>query len=171
MRKGRLVVDWFPMAKRVTNLYRYAQVCLSANTQYIEALAVIDDPTEGYKVLHRASNALRGENKSARALNFLNPDDSALCGAVMCGEQTINGFRLGDIADYLGVAQCSDPRQRIRERARLGRRLKLLHVHGLIRKIPHSRRYRATHTGTQIMTAAVYLYKNHMPRLLFDKAV
>jgi hypothetical protein len=169
-RKGRTVVDWFPMAKRITNLYRYAQVCLSANTQYIAALAVIDDPTAAYNSLYRVCKPVHTENRNARALNLLNADDNAICCAAIRGENTLQGFRLGDVAEYLRIAQSSDPKERIRQRARLGRRLKLLHAHGLIRKIPHSRRYRATQLGMQIMGAAVYLYEHHMPQMLLDMA-
>ncbi len=168
-RKGKTVIDWFPMAKRVTNLYRYAEVCLSANTQYIAALAVVEDPSAAYGSLNRVSKPLHQENKNARAINLLNPADSALCSAVMRGEHAINGFRLGNIAEYLEIGQCANPEERIRQRARLGRRLKLLHAHALIAKIPHSRRYRVTRLGMQIMSAAVYLYEHHMPELLCKK--
>jgi len=170
IRKGEKVIDWFPMAKRVTNLYRYEQICCAANTEYIAALAVVEDPSGAYNSLHRVSKPMHGEKKNARALNLLNPHDSALCRAVMRGENAINGFRLGDVADYLGIGQSSDAKERIRQRARLGRRLKLLHAHGLIRKIPHSRRYRVTQLGMQIMGAALYLYDHHMPQLIMKQA-
>lgn len=88
----------------------------------------------------------------------------------MRGENAINGFRLGDVADYLGIGQSSDAKERIRQRARRGRRLKLLHAHELIRKIPHSRRYRVTQLGMQIMGATLYLYDHHMPQLIMNQA-
>ena len=158
------------MAKRVTNLYRYAQVCTSANTQYIAALAAIDDPGAAFNLLHRASKPVHNQKRNARALNLLNPDDSALCCAVMRGEYAISGFRLRDIAQYLGIAQSDDPAERIRQRARLGRRVRLLRDHGLVARIPHSRRYRITRLGMQVMAAAVYLLESHMPQLLYDMA-
>ena len=39
----------------------------------------------------------------ARAINLLNPDDSALCRAIICGEQSISEFRPADIAHCPGA--------------------------------------------------------------------
>ena len=40
---GTTEVGWFPMAKGVANLYRYAEVSASANSHYLEAIAVVND--------------------------------------------------------------------------------------------------------------------------------
>ena len=39
IRKGKSVIDWFPMAKGVANLYRYAEISRAANRRYLDALA------------------------------------------------------------------------------------------------------------------------------------
>ena len=43
-RKQQQVTEWVPMRKGVANLFRYRDVSLAANTRYLEALAVVDDP-------------------------------------------------------------------------------------------------------------------------------
>ena len=63
VRRGRTVIGWFPMAKGVANLPRYAEVCLSANRRYIQARAVVDDPGEAFA----AASCLAGR---ARAVAF-----------------------------------------------------------------------------------------------------
>jgi hypothetical protein len=42
IRHGCEVTGWFPMAKRVANMERYAEVSLTANTRYMQALKPID---------------------------------------------------------------------------------------------------------------------------------
>ena len=169
IRNGEPCFGWFPMAKRVTNLYRYAQVSLSANKQYLNALAVIDDPTAAYHMLNRACQPVRSSKKRCRPLNLLNPQDNALCAAAMSGEFALHGFRQRDIAQHLAIRYSRDPVERKRQSARLSRRIKLLHIHGLIAKIPRSRRYRVTYLGMQIMSAAVHLRTEYMPQLLLRK--
>jgi hypothetical protein len=51
----------------------------------------------------KIENAFISIEDYARAIKLLNPDDSALCRAVICGEQNISEFRPADIAHYPGV--------------------------------------------------------------------
>ena len=48
-RKGKRVTEWVPMRKGVANLFRYRDVSLAANGRYLEALAVVDDPSAARK--------------------------------------------------------------------------------------------------------------------------
>ena len=59
IRDGQVVVDWYPMAKRVANAYRYAEVSRSANQRYLDALAVVDDPEVAYRCLHQLADLIR----------------------------------------------------------------------------------------------------------------
>jgi hypothetical protein len=43
------------------------------------------------------------------------------------------------------------------------RQLQLLRAHGLIAKIPRSRRYRVTAKGEVLMTAAIYVHDKYLP--------
>lgn len=156
-RNGELVNGWFPMAKRVTNLGRYAEVSSSSNRRYLEALSVVDDPSEGYRLLDRVCERTSRDGRRHRALNPLSRHDVATFSAVLRGEHSIHGFRNRDIARHLGQPHDPDPLARKRQSARVARNLQLLRAHGLIAKIPRSRRYRLTIHGTIIMTAAVTL--------------
>jgi hypothetical protein len=44
-RKGRRRTEWVAMRKDVAWLFRYLEVSLMANSRYLDALAVVDDPT------------------------------------------------------------------------------------------------------------------------------
>jgi hypothetical protein len=61
-RKNRRVMEWVPMRKGVAYLFHYRDVSRQANYRYLDALAVVDDPTPAIQHL----DAL-GQNKSAVA--------------------------------------------------------------------------------------------------------
>src|SRR5207244_8687520 len=44
-------IEWVPMRKGVAYLFRYQQVSFQANSRYLEALAVVDDPTKAKRNL------------------------------------------------------------------------------------------------------------------------
>lgn len=170
IRQGERVVGWFPMAKCVCNLYRYAEVCLSANKAYLEALSVVDDPAQIYRFLNQVCEPVMRNGRRRRGLNPLRKDDVALFAAVLRGEHFIHGFRNCDIASHLNIHYAKDPALRKRQSARVTRRLQLLHAHHLIAKIPRSRRYRLTLRGAKFMTAAVHLFERDLHNELIGKA-
>jgi len=169
-RHGRWVMAWYPMAKRVSNLYRYAEVCRSANRAYLDALAVVDDPAQAYRLLHQVCEPVTKNGRRRRGLHPLRKDDVALFAAALRGEHFIHGFRNRDLATHLNLPDAQDPHQRKRHSARITRLLQLLHAHHLIAKIPRSRRYRLTLRGATLMSAAVYLYHHDIPRAIMSKA-
>lgn len=169
IRQGERVMAWYPMAKRVTNLYRYAEVCLSANRAYLDALAVVDDPAQAYRVLNALCEPVTQNGRRCRGLNPLRNDDLALFAAALRGEHFIHGFRNRDLAAHLNLRHVQDPRERKRQSARITRLLHLLHAHHLIAKIPRTRRYRLTLRGATLMSAAVYLYNHEFPHTITNK--
>jgi hypothetical protein len=165
-RQGENVLGWYPMAKRVTNMNRYAEVSLTANARYLEALSVIDDPSQAYHLLHRVCRPVTRNGQRRRALNPLAPKDLSLFVAALRGEHCIHGFSNRDLARHLNIKPSRDIRERKRDSARVTRLLQLLRAHGLIAKIPRTRRYRPTAQGAAIMSAAVYLQKKEMPEMI-----
>jgi hypothetical protein len=168
-RKGRRVVGWFPMAKGVSNLYRYQEVCLAANSRYLKALAVVDDPSQAVEGLHRLCQPASWRGRKRRGLNPLRADDAALIAACLRGEYAIAGFRNRDLAGHLVGAPSPDPTQRRRQNARVTRRIQLLRAHGLLAKVPRSRRYHPTHQGRALMTAAIQV-RAELPGLIHRAA-
>lgn len=154
VRQGNKVVGWFPMAKGVSNLYRYAEVSLSANKRYLDALAEVSDSTEARLELQRAAQPKHVGGKSYRGFNPASASDIALFKSVLRGEHAIQGFRKFDIRRRI-FKERKDTRERRRQSAYVSRLLKRLHVHGLVGKIPRSRRWRISRKGLRIMGAAV----------------
>ena len=169
-RQGVWGMGWYPMAKRVSNLYRYAEVCRSANRAYLEALAVVDDPAKAYRLLNEVCEPVTKNGRRHRALNPLRKQDVALFAAALRGEHFLHGFRNRDLAAHLDIVPSKDPCQRKRASARITRLLHLLHAHRLIAKVPRSRRYRVTLRGATLMSAAVYLHHHDFPNAITKNA-
>ena len=69
-RIGKPVTEWVPMRKGVANLFRYRDVCLAANGRYLEALAVVDDPSAALKQLDTITQRKRTRaGQSEKAFN------------------------------------------------------------------------------------------------------
>jgi len=154
IRRHNKVRGWFPMAKGVTNLYRYAEVSLTANRRYLDALAVVNDPTPTLQRWHTLARPLHANGRSYRGFNPAAREDLDLFTAVLRGEHAIKGFCNADIRRQLFSSFQS--RAHLRQQgARVSRLLKRLHVRGLVARIPRSRRWRVTKIGQLAMTTAL----------------
>jgi len=162
-RKGEEIMGWFPLTKGVKHLWRYRDVMRSANARYLEALAAIENPAEAHKQLERVCEPVRHKSRRQRGINPLRKDDWTLLKAVMRGEHCIHGLRNRDLAQALSLPTPKDPKAARRQSGRLTRKLRLLHAHGLIAKIPRSRRWRVTAKGAAVMGAAIHYRERALP--------
>jgi len=154
---GRTEVGWFPMSKDVAHLYRYAQVGQRANARYLDALSVVNDLGVGQRELDRRCAPVAFQGRMRRGLQPLSRDDQALFRAALRGEYSVRGFRNGELAERLFGSR---PREAVEQRRRCGRvsrRIGLLRAHGLVAKIPRSRRYRVTASGQRFMSTALHV--------------
>ena len=158
IRNGKPLVVWRAMAKGVANLYKYAEVAFAANRRYLDALALIDDPTAACQLICQSTKSIRKGTRSFRGFNPAAEQDVRLFSAVMRGEHTIRGFRNRDIRQVMFPTHINKTTER-RQSATVSRMLKRLHVHGLIAKIPRSRRWKITSKGQLLMSMAI---KHHL---------
>jgi hypothetical protein len=170
MRKGREVMDWFPLSKGVCYLWCYAQVARAANARYLEALAAIENPAPAHKMVERVCEPVAYRGRRARGLSPLRREDLELFKAVMRGEHTIHGLRARDLSQRLGLQKPDDPVEARRQNARVSRKLHLLHAHGLLAKIPRSRRWRLTSRGAAVMGAAISYREEILPERILQLA-
>jgi hypothetical protein len=172
-REGLQVTEWVPMRKGVANLFRYRDVSQAANARYLEALAVVDDPSTAIRQLHSITGCKRiRSGQSVRAFNPLGEEDQRLFKALLSGDNAINGFRNRDIRERLAktslLRACAKDRNK--QSAKVTRMLKRLHLYGLIAKIPRSRRWRLTKKGWALLSASVSLKEDAFPRLHLQAA-
>ncbi len=152
MRHGHRAMGWYPMAKGVANFYRYREIALSTNRNYLDALSEVE-PLSTNTLYAIAKPAIRAK-RSYRGFNPANQDDLALFTAVIRGEHALMGFRNQDIRRHLFQSSPTPDQQR-RQANRVSRLLKRLHTHHLIAKIPRSRRWRITKTGKNVIITAL----------------
>jgi hypothetical protein len=167
---GTQEVGWFPMTKGVVHLHRYAEVCQGVTARYLEALAVVDDLGVGQKVLDRCCAPVVHQGRKRRALQPLGRDDQALFAGTLRGEYLVRGFRNGELGEQLFGPKPDDPLARRRRCGRVSRYLSLLRAHGLLAKIPRSRRYRVTATGQRFMSTALHLRAKLFPPALIPQS-
>jgi hypothetical protein len=156
-RQGRPCLVWCPMNKGVSNFSRYHQVAAAANQRYLAALAVVDDPTPGYRQAERLAQPKVVQGRSHAGFNPARRAEIQLFQAVLRGEHLVRGFRNADIRRLL-KGEAKDPAVRRRQSAAVGRLLKRLHVRGWLAKVPRTRRWRVTEAGQRLLGAVVRLY-------------
>ena len=142
VREGQMIKGWFPMAKGVANLR-----CLNAP-------AAVENLMQAQQSLACLAKPLRRKGRSHKGFNPALSLDIRLFAAVVRGEHAIMGFRNADIRAQL-FGELRDAKRRRHLSAQVSRILKRLHVHGLIAKIPRSRRWRVSVRGQSAMTMAL----------------
>jgi hypothetical protein len=161
-------MEWVSMRKGVAYLFRYQEVSRQANYRYLEALALVDDPTPAIQQLDDITRRKKTPSgPGVRAFNPLSRDNVQLFKAMMAGEHFIRGFSNSDIR------ACLEDSPHLRDlahnpkcqSAKVSRILNRFHTHKLIAKIPHTRRWRVTDRGKQIMAASLCLRNVAFPEL------
>jgi hypothetical protein len=168
-REGRQQMVWCPMNKGVINLYRYRAVSLAANRRYLDALAVVDDPTPAYQQVAELTEPVVVSGRSHAGFNPASAEEVRLFQAVLDGDHVLRGFRNGDIRTVL-YKTTKDDHERRRQSHAVGRMLKRLHVRGLIVKVPHTHRWHVSDKGHRVLGAVVRLYHDGIPAALAHAA-
>jgi hypothetical protein len=156
-RNGERTMGWVPMRKGVADIARREQVSRAANGRYLEALAVVGISQPTQDVLDPVSRPIRRRRRSYRPLRPIAKEDAAVFHVILAGEFAVQGFRNADLRKHLYGPPPSDPKKRRQLSARVGRLLKLLRAHGLIRRVSRTRYYRITEKGHNVMTVALRL--------------
>lgn len=156
-RNGERQMVWCPMNKSVANLGSYQRVARAANGRYLDALSGVDDPTPAYQEVAQLAESKAHYGRRYAGFNPARRVDVRLFEAVLAGEHLLRGFRNAEIREHL-YRPTKDPNQRRRQANNITRRLKRLHVRGLIAKIPRTRRWRVTHKGHQLLGTLVHLH-------------
>jgi hypothetical protein len=143
--------QWRKMRKGIADLHRRAQVSNASNERYLGHLAAIECPRTLREVLTPLSEAKTVNGRRYRGLRLLGEEDAQLMEAVARGEFALNGFRNGDIRGIL-FGEDSTAEQTKRRCGQVSRRLGLLKAHGLIRRVPRTRRWMLAEKGTEVAT-------------------
>ncbi len=146
--------SWQRMRKGVSDLHRRCEISDQCNERYAEALASAQVKEKLQAVVTPACNRIQKDGKSYRGLNPWQEQDYQLLRFLAQGEQALNGFRNKDLRRWLyPQARDADPQQQRKYAGRTTRRIKLLRVHGLVRKVAKENRYVLTAQGQKFACA------------------
>ena len=153
--------QWKPMGKSISNLYRYAEVSKACNMRFLDAMADIVPVKSTLDEIDKVCSGKKVDGKKVTGFNVWSPEVVRIMETVCDGRYLVNGFRNKDIGKTI-FPSISDPRKLSSKVSRL---LKKLRQHGLIKKVPRSRRYHVTSKGRRIMGALIELRHRDYPKL------
>lgn len=141
-RDGTESKQWKPKGKGIANLYRYAEISKACNTRYLDAMVDIVPVKSTLK-------------------------EVVLIMETVCdGRYLVQGLKNKDIRYKI----FPDIKDQKKQSSRTSRILKKLRQHGLIKKVPRSRRYHVTSKGHRVMGALIEIRHKEYPILAAKKA-
>jgi hypothetical protein len=141
--------SWQKMRKGVNDLHRRCEVSDKCNERYGDALASAQVEEKLKEVVSPACNRINKDGKNYRGLNPWQQDDYKLLTFLAKGENAISGFRNKDLRKCLYPQ--SDGQRKYSSRT--SRLIKLLRVHGLVKKVARENRYMLTAKGQKFASA------------------
>jgi hypothetical protein len=119
----------------------------ASNGRYLDFISTLEDSSNGHNQLDKISRRVSQQDHTYRGFNLLDPEDLPLFLALTHGEFTISGFQNGTLRRLLPNYTA----------AQLGRILKRLRTHGLIKKIGRTYKYYLTRLGKRAILDALKL--------------
>lgn len=146
--------SWQKMRKGVSDLHRRCEVSDKCNERYADAVVAGQVEEKLKEVASAACNKIKKNGKHYRGLNPWQDEDYKLLTFLSKGEHAIAGFRNTDLRSWLypeSKRLANDEQKRYASRTT--RRIKLLRVHGLIKKVARENRYVLTSKGQKFACA------------------
>ena len=142
-------LEWQPMRKSIDDIPRRADVSQKINERHLAALSSANTDVKFTALIDGIINPVRQGQLRVRGLDPFGKDRKIL-EAIINGQFHITGFRNRDIRAKLFNSQ--DPDDIKRNSAKVSRWLRMLRIHGLIKKVPKTHRYLMTERGIQIIS-------------------
>ena len=152
---------WKPMGKSISNLYRYAEVSKACNQRFLDSMIDIVPVKSTLEEIGKICSNKKVGGKTVTGFNVWSPEMILIMETINDGRYLINGFQNKDIRCKI-YPRIKDPKKLGSKTSRL---LKKLRQHGLIKKVPRSRRYHVTSKGRRIMGALIEIYRREYPTL------
>ncbi len=133
------------MKKTIFSLPDLQRLAADSNRRYLDFLSSLEDPSSGYKDLEKIGRRTREGTRSYRGFNLFDGIDLDLFEAIAQGEFAISGFRNRNLRDLLPG----------RNSGQVGRMLKRLHTHKLIKKVGRTYKYYLSDLGKRVVAAAL----------------
>jgi hypothetical protein len=156
---------WRRLRKGVADMARLAEIAQAANERYYDALASLEDRLPLHSLVDRVCRPTTLQGRRVRALHPFSPADYSLLKAVNRGEFVLSGFRNRDIRRHLDLPAPRTAEQKRRNAAKVGRLLRILRAHRLIKRVPRTSRYQLTKNGRRIIVAILAAHEANVADL------
>jgi hypothetical protein len=147
-------LSWQKMRKGVNDLHRRCQISNQCNERYGDALASAQVEEKLKEVISPACNRIKKAGKSYRGLNPWQHQDYRMLVFLAKGENALGGFRNKDLRKWLyPKSENFEAQEQKKYSSRTTRLIKLLRVHGLVKKVAGENRYMLTAKGRKFAGA------------------
>ena len=163
---GTVSKEWKPMGKSISYLYRYAEVAKACNQRFLDAMVDIVPVKSTLHEIDKICSAKKVDGKALTGFNVWSPQVVRIMETICDGKYFLNGFRNKDI----GFIIFPDMKNQHKLSSKVSRLLIKLRGHGLIKKVPRSRRYHVTSKGRRIMGTLIELRHRDYPLLVAKAA-
>lgn len=154
-----------PVRKGVQDFWLLARIANDANQRMIASCASIRIDRPAIENLDSLSKPKTRKGKRIPRLNPTATETIVLFKAVAHGSSMLRGFSNSDLQQRLHAKPAKDAKERRRRTCRICRKLQSLRGHGLIARIPGTRRYRLTQSGRTTIHAAIRFHDLDFPAL------
>ena len=146
-RKGPSCKAFAHMKKNIYSLGDLTGILSACNRRYLAHLSALDDFSAGVKLLDRVTRPRKIEGKTVKGVDFFNPTERTLLGALQNPKFNIAGVRRADLAPLLDKLSPSA----------LSRQIRRLRHLGLIKRAAKTYRYYLTCAGRAVIAAASHI--------------
>ncbi|OVE81087.1 hypothetical protein BVY04_04120 [bacterium M21] len=160
--------SWQRMRKGVCDLHRRCQVSDNCNTRYADTIAASLVADTLKETVQDVCNPVVKKGKRSRGLNPWNTEDYQVLTFLARGEWAINGFRNKDLRNHLYPFANKNNQKQLS--GRISRRIRMLRMHGLIRKVPRENRYVLTQKGRKYSAALMSASSSSIQQLMESSA-
>ena len=154
-------MQWVPMGKSIANLYRYAEISKTANKRFLDSMCHVIPQKSVEEEINHVCQKKKVKGKTYSGYNVWSPETFHLFETICDGRYLIRGFTNRDIRQSLYKKGAESAKSR----GKMSREFSKLRGHGLIRKIPHSRRYLVSDKGRRVMGALIETKRKIYPEL------
>lgn len=146
----------FTIGRRLKNLPALREIGFQANRRLLDVQRISQDATIGEDALQQVLQPAVVDGQRAGALRFGDPRVLALLAALILFRLLPRGFTNKDLREHVAPLRGLELHQL--STGSMTYDLRRLRLHGFIRRIPKTRRYRVTHAGFR---TALFLYRSY----------
>ena len=154
-----------PLRKGVADIAVRAQVADEVTHRFMAQMATLKDTTPVRDLLQEIVQPFTHEGRRVRAMDITGKD-RAFLQAIADPKYAVSGITNKALQQVLGSLPWAHGKTGKHLSARISRHLRLLRDQGLIRKMPHQRKYQLTETGRKLTTALTVMLAASTEQLL-----